>query len=97
MDHPPITSTPTTATPTPQERMALAREAQKRQRAVDEEYRRINEWVSAEGWIIQPATGFTGGAKNIGWELIPPPNTRAARYFATREQAMAQYEKLRLQ
>ncbi len=46
-----------------------------------------------DGYTIRPAIGRTGGADNVGWELIPPSG--CARFLATREQSVAAVERHR--
>ncbi len=47
-----------------------AREAQAARHAADLA-RQASERITVDGYTIQPAIGRTGGADNIGWELIP--------------------------
>jgi hypothetical protein len=46
---------------------------------------RGNRQVIQDGYRIWPAIGRTGGAENLGWELIPLENEGPIWYFATKE------------
>lgn len=50
-----------------------------------------------DGFKIQPAIGKTGGADNVGWELIPVKVNGPPWYLATKElaeEAISRHQKI---
>ena len=50
--------------------------------------------ILIQGYTIQPAIGYAGGAACVGWELIPPDGSPGPPwYFASKELCEANLER----
>lgn len=67
-------------------RVIVKARLEKRQAAL--KFQEENTLVTPEGYTVRPAIGRTGGAENVGWELIPPAKGGPEWYFGTNEGAL---------